>query len=108
MYRSHQLLSTPPDDTKLWRDLDLSQFLWLLSRKSLYFANLGEFLDDKWEGTIPEATIEGLRRFLQSFAEKRGEQSPREDAEQEALRSLMSAVKYLQPMPLAFMGSSSM
>jgi hypothetical protein len=78
--------------------MDLSQFLWLLSQKSLYFANLGEFLTDKWEGTIPEATIEGLKRFLQSFAEKRGEQPPKEDAEREALCSLMSAVKSLQPL----------
>jgi hypothetical protein len=98
MYQAHHLLSTPPDDTKLWRYLDLSHFLWLLSRKSLYFANLGEFLDDKWEGTLPETTIQGLKRFLRIFAEKHGERPPKEEAEREALRSLMSAVKSLQPM----------
>jgi hypothetical protein len=92
------MLITPPDDTKLWRYLDLSRFLWLLSRKSLYFANIGEFLDDKWEGTLPKATIQGLKRFLRISAEKHGERPPKEGAEQEALRSLMSAVKTLQPM----------
>jgi hypothetical protein len=63
MYRAHQLLNTPQDDTKLWRYLDLFHFFWLLSRQSLYFANLVEFSDDKWEGALPAGMEEALRRM---------------------------------------------
>ncbi len=64
MYREHPLLQTPPDDTKLWRYTNLSQFFWLLDTRSLYFARLSEF-DDKWEGILPTTSIEGLKRTEQ-------------------------------------------
>jgi hypothetical protein len=51
MYVAQKSLITPPDDTKLWRYLDLSQFFWLLSEQSLYFASLTEF-KDRWEGAF--------------------------------------------------------
>jgi hypothetical protein len=57
---------TPPDDAKLWRYLDLSHFLWLLSQRSLYFSKLKEF-EDKWEGAIPAALLEWHKR---SFKEE--------------------------------------
>jgi hypothetical protein len=63
MYRAHTLLSTPPDDAELWRYLDLSHFLWLLSQQALYFANVKEFSDDAWEGAFPAGTEEALRRM---------------------------------------------
>jgi hypothetical protein len=69
MYRHTKILYTPPDDTKLWRYTDLSQFLWLLSRHSLYFAHLSKF-DDHWEGAIPAGSIEGLIRAYTSGAQK--------------------------------------
>lgn len=65
MYCEKPFLHTPPDDTKLWRYLDLSYFLWLLSRQSLYFADLIEF-DDQWEGALPAGSIEGLKRMAAS------------------------------------------
>ena len=69
MYRQQTFLYTPPDETKLWRYVDLSHFLWLLSQRSLYFANLTEF-DDHWEGALPLGSIEGLKRFLASVEVK--------------------------------------
>jgi hypothetical protein len=60
MYREYPLLATPADDKKLWRYMDLSQFLWLLYRKSLYFSELGEFTD-KWEGALPKISEARLR-----------------------------------------------
>jgi hypothetical protein len=54
-------MNTPPDETKLWRYLDLFHFLGLLSQQSLYFANLVEFSDDKWEGALPAGMEEALR-----------------------------------------------
>ena len=61
MYRVHPLLRTPPDDARLWRYTDLSQFLWLLSKESLYFAKVKEF-GDRWEGALPTGSIEAIRR----------------------------------------------
>jgi hypothetical protein len=45
MYRGHDVLTTPPDTTKVWRYLNLSHFLSLLSSRALYFASLAEFED---------------------------------------------------------------
>jgi hypothetical protein len=47
-------------DAKLWRYMNLSQFLWLLSERSLYFAPLADF-EDKWEGTPPSQSLEAFR-----------------------------------------------
>jgi hypothetical protein len=57
MYREHPVLHTPSAKTKLWRYLDLYQFLWLLPHGCLYFASLTEF-EDKWEGTPLAVMIE--------------------------------------------------
>jgi hypothetical protein len=54
-------LKTPRDEEKLWRYIDLSQFIYLLSESCLYFSKLGE-LDDKWEGTFPNAMNELMTR----------------------------------------------
>ena len=44
-------------DATLWRYMNLSQFLWMLYERSLYFATLSEF-EDKWEGKLPSRVIE--------------------------------------------------
>ena len=41
--------------------MNLSQFLWMLYERSLYFATLAEF-EDKWEGTLPSRSIEHIRQ----------------------------------------------
>jgi hypothetical protein len=61
MYQSRSFLKTPRDEEKLWRYIDLSQFIYLLSESCLYFSKLGE-LDDKWEGTFPNAMNELMTR----------------------------------------------
>jgi hypothetical protein len=95
MYVTHELLSTPPDDTKLWRYLDLSQFLWLLASQSLYFANVLEF-PDKWEGHLSVATIEGIKRWVRETLS--GHSSPPELSEnQQGVIALLSeSLKSLQ------------
>jgi hypothetical protein len=50
------MLRTLSDETKLWRYMDLSQFLWLITEKRLYFANPQE-LSDKWEGAWPASIV---------------------------------------------------
>jgi hypothetical protein len=95
MYHPHELLSTPPDNKKLWRYLDLSHFLWLLSRQALYFANVDEF-GDRWEGALPAGSIEGLKRDLRSLAAQRGFKYLKEDVERKALGQFALALKTLQ------------
>src|ERR1700684_3186025 len=66
MFREHELLNTPKDDTILWRYSDLSHFLNLLERQMLYFANRREFIDDPWEGVIPTPLTEAIKRESRS------------------------------------------
>lgn len=56
MYQTHSTLRTPLDETRLWRYMDLSEFLCLLRENRLYFAKLEE-LSDKWEGAWPASFI---------------------------------------------------
>lgn len=52
-------ITTPADDTVLWRYLDLERFLALLESGALYLCRLDKFRD-KWEGTWPESFADGL------------------------------------------------
>lgn len=44
--------SLPDPDTRIWRYVDLTKFLDMLSRRKLYFARLDR-LGDPFEGAIP-------------------------------------------------------
>jgi hypothetical protein len=56
MYFYHDDVVTPPDDTVLWRYMDLEKFLTLLCERSLYLCRLDGFRDT-WEGNWPEPKI---------------------------------------------------
>ena len=96
MYHVYPMLTTPPDSTKLWRYLDLSHFLWLLSRRSLYFANVRQF-DDHWEGALPAGTVAALELLLGISAMGPRGFPPTGAADPIALSALKSAMKSLQP-----------
>lgn len=57
---SHPNLVLPPDDTVLWRYMDLAKFMLLLDKRSLWFARLDQF-EDPLEGTFTDAELEHLR-----------------------------------------------
>lgn len=66
--------TTPKEDVKIWRYMDVGRFLWLLHSRALYFSRRHE-LDDKWEGANPQSEIrKGSRERkaigMPSFAEK--------------------------------------
>ncbi len=61
MYQPHLQFKTPADDTKLWRYMNLSQFMWMLFSGSLYFSTLRE-LQDPWEGTWASAFFSHLEK----------------------------------------------
>jgi hypothetical protein len=52
MYQTDPTAETPPDDTIIWRYIDLERFLTLLGSSSLYICRL-DSLDDQWEGLWP-------------------------------------------------------
>jgi hypothetical protein len=53
-YGTHPLADTPPDDSSIWRYMDLPKFLLLLDHKALYFPLLSE-LADRWEAVLDHA-----------------------------------------------------
>lgn len=57
-------LATPPDNTTLWRYMDLSAFLHMLLTSSLHFSRTCQ-LPDPWEGKPSSA----VRAYLQHIAE---------------------------------------
>jgi hypothetical protein len=96
MYSVHPSLSTPPDNTKVCRYLDLSHFLSLLSRRTLYFANVTEF-DDRWEGALHAGTIEALRRdyrhFIRNYGASVGVDTTKEELEPETLQKFKTDLR---------------
>jgi hypothetical protein len=56
----HSSLFLPPDDTILWRYMDLAKFLLLLESQSLWFSRADQF-EDPLEGTYTDAEIQQLR-----------------------------------------------
>jgi hypothetical protein len=51
--------------------MNLSQFLWLLSERSLYFATLAEF-EDKWEGVPPSQSLDAIGQSQAARAKTHG------------------------------------
>lgn len=66
---SHPRVQTPPGDRTIWRYIDLSQLLSLLSRRSLFFSRADNF-DDKNEGALPKKTRERRDEMLDGLPDK--------------------------------------
>jgi hypothetical protein len=45
MFEAHPQFETPPDDTILWRYMDVGCFIAFIEDKALYFARLRELGD---------------------------------------------------------------
>ena len=62
MPQPHESQLTPPNDTVLWRYMDLSQFLWVLATQQLHFSSWKTF-HDIHEGDVPDQWVqEKMRR----------------------------------------------
>ena len=67
MYMDHPLFEKPIDENAIiWRYMDFSRFVYLLSKKALFFAS-PFFLDDQFEGTITEADLEENKYWNDNF-----------------------------------------
>ena len=58
-----------PTQVKIWRDMDLTRFLSLLSNEALYFACPCE-LEDPYEGFYPKSLTLALSRFPQQYLDQ--------------------------------------
>ena len=57
MPQPHKSQITPADSTILWRYMDLSQFLWMLSTRRLHFSSWRKF-HDIYEGDVPPQWVQ--------------------------------------------------
>lgn len=55
----NEALIIPPDDTKLWRYMDIPAFIFLISKQQLTFAR-ADLFEDRFEGIIPEGTAAAM------------------------------------------------
>ncbi len=62
MYMPHPLISTPPLETSLWRYMDVTKLISLLSTDSLYFSR-ADLLGDPWEGAVSHLTIKAREQL---------------------------------------------
>ena len=58
-FANHENLITPPDETVIWRYMDLPKLLSLLEQRALYFALVKEF-PDAWEGMLPPFMLDAI------------------------------------------------
>jgi hypothetical protein len=63
MYEPHPDLSSPPDDTRIWRFMDIGKLLWLLSSSALYFSRL-DLLRDPYEGFVTDMSSAEFERHI--------------------------------------------
>ncbi|MFA7383570.1 MAG: hypothetical protein WC001_08970 [Desulfurivibrionaceae bacterium] len=61
MYEHHPSIVTPPDDTVIWRYMNLERVLALLGSQRLFLCRLDGF-SDPWEGVWPKPFVEAIRK----------------------------------------------
>ena len=60
MYEPNDDFVTPPDETVIWRYMNLERLLAMIASKTLYFTRLDRFRDT-WEGMLPVKTERAMR-----------------------------------------------
>ena len=54
----------PPDDSAVvWRSLNLHKFVWMISKKQLWFTPISLF-EDEFEGRVPPPMLERARVYF--------------------------------------------
>lgn len=65
MYESNKFLSSPRQNTKIWRYMDFTKYVSLLELNSLFFSRADKLVDP-FEGTYPEYVIKLKQKELGS------------------------------------------
>ena len=64
MYREHSSFKSPPDDTTIWRYMDLTKYLSMLETQSLFFSTPNN-LGDPFEGAITKEFLSHQDQMFQ-------------------------------------------
>ncbi len=69
MYKEDSMFESPGNDNiKVWRYIDFTKFVSLLSKNSLYFRRLDLFEDkDPFEGSLPTKNVLGRDAYIKKF-----------------------------------------
>lgn len=62
MYQPHSQCDSPADEDALWRYMDLTRFMALLQRGSLFFCR-ADLFGDAFEGSLTQATVRERERL---------------------------------------------
>lgn len=66
MYKQHKYVYTPGDlNIKIWRYMDFTKFISMISRKTLFFVRT-DFLEDPFEGSYTLKTIEQRPEWIKN------------------------------------------
>ena len=60
LFEENSEIETPPDDTVIWRYVELESLIALLSSSQLHFTRLSD-LRDPWEGVWPKSAIDAIK-----------------------------------------------
>lgn len=63
-FELHDDLTTPPDETVLWRYMDFAQFIQMIETEALWFLRLDQF-EDPLEATLTDAEMASIRSLYQ-------------------------------------------
>jgi hypothetical protein len=70
--KTHASFKVPENlDLKVWRYIDFTKYVSMLSTSSLFFVR-ADMLDDKFEGTLPKKNIENRDLFYQNVSKQFG------------------------------------
>jgi hypothetical protein len=80
MITAPEYFETFNDNTLLWRYMGLSKFLWLISKKALWFSVPSEFRDP-WEGYLPKWfwNLDNIKNAIRQAAIESGHHSTEEE-----------------------------
>lgn len=69
MYKEHPSFTTPAPKTKIWRYMDLSKFLYLITTNFLYFPR-SDKLGDPYEGSYTKIDLANREAFLKTLVSR--------------------------------------
>ncbi len=95
MYKEHVAFKTPEDNRKIWRYMDLTKFVDIISRNKLYFPT-DDRLGDPFEGSLPKASVDYFNANLDKiFTPRTWELINREQAPKSFSRARRSARRFV-------------
>lgn len=95
MYKTHPSCSEPSSESPLWRYMDLSKYVSLLSRRQLFFCSAAKF-EDPFEGELTRRTKDDLREWYMSDIPKSNRTKEHLDQAQKNLDNYVGFMKRLK------------